>query len=448
MPVSRDKYLIHGGTVVTVDPVIGILHPGQVLVDEGTIVAVGSEVDETLVQGAVSVDATGMIVMPGLVDSHFHMWSSVGRNFIAEGYEYFVVKGDTGAHYRPEDYYASVLLGAVQALGAGITTVHNWSHNVLTPEHADAELEAHRDSMVRARYSYGHRDSLPLDAPLDFTDIDRVRDQWFTSDATLDGLVHLGVNLRGPDIGPMDVFLREMGEARDRGLPASIHAEQGRVSAIDAPAFEADGHLGPDLLICHYLPARDADMEAMARTGTPLSYAVHSELHFGAAGDPRDALLRFRDAGVMVSFSIDATSVAPVDLFEAMRIAWNMGIPWEGTPSAGRSPLTFRQCIEMATINGARALGIDELVGSLTPGKRADLIMIRGADLNVAPVADVESTIVRSVTPENVDSVMIDGRFLKRGGDLVAHDVGRIVELSEEAASAVRSRTGGRLARA
>lgn len=109
-------------------------------------------------------------------------------------------------------------------------------------------------------------------------------------------------------------------------------------------------------------------------------------------------------------------------------------------------PVTFRQCIEMATMNGARTLGLENVTGSLTPGKRADLILIRGTDLNVAPVVDPESIIVRSVTPANVDTVMIDGRLLKRGGKLLAHDTGDIVARAEESAKAVRSRAGGRLA--
>src|SRR5690606_30074350 len=83
------------------------------------------------------------------IESHWHMWSSLGRNFISEGYEYFPAKWDTSAHYEPEDFYRSVLLGAVEALNAGITTIHNWSHNTRTPEHADAELRAHQASVVR-----------------------------------------------------------------------------------------------------------------------------------------------------------------------------------------------------------------------------------------------------------------------------------------------------------
>src|SRR5690606_20866843 len=153
-----------------------------------------------------------------------------------------------------------------------------------------------------------------------------------------------------------DVFHREMAEVQDRGLPVCIHTMQGGSTKVDATDLERRDYLGPDFMICHYLAASDEDMQAMARAGTPLSYSVHSELRLGEAGDPRTALLRFRDAGVTVSLSIDATSIAPVNLFEAMNVAWNMGIPWEGTPTADMEAITFRQCIEMATINGAKAL--------------------------------------------------------------------------------------------
>jgi cytosine/adenosine deaminase-related metal-dependent hydrolase len=434
---ERGSILIDGGTIVSVDHDIGILQRGQVLIDDGDIVEVGCGIEAP---GAERIDATGMIVMPGLIDGHFHMWSSIGRNFVAEGYGYFDAKRDTGPHYQPNDFYTSVLLGSVEALNAGITTVHNWSHNILSPAHADAELRAMTDALIRARYSYGHTDALRSDSALSFADIDRVRAEWFAGGAAADGLVTLGVNLRGPDYAEAAVFHEEMSQAKERGLPVSIHAEQGGASRVDAVDLERRGYLGRGLLICHYLPARDSDMLAMARTGTPLSFAVHSELQLAVASDPRDALLRFRDAGVTVSFSIDATSVGPVNLFEAMNVAWNMGIPRAGTPTADAAPLTFAQCIEMATINGARALNLDRITGSLTPGKRADVIAIRATDLNIAPVVDVESSIVRSVSPSNVDTVIVDGRIVKRAGQLVAHDVQRIVADAMAAASQVRAR--------
>jgi 5-methylthioadenosine/S-adenosylhomocysteine deaminase len=443
-PGERADYLIKGGTVVSVDPELGILPRGDVLVRDGAIADVAEEVSA---DGAEVIDASRMIVMPGLVETHFHMWSSLGRNFIMDGgFEYFPAKWATAALYEPDDFYRSVRLGLVDAVNSGITTVHNWSHNTRTPAHADAELRAHRDTRVRARYSYGHPDGLPVDQPLDFTDVDRVQDEWFGGGSPLEGLVHLGINLRGPDLGEYDVFVTEMEDVRKRGLPVCIHTMQGADTAVSAPDLEDKGYLGPDFLIAHFLAATEADRQAMARTGTPLTYAVHSELRLGEAGDPRAALLRMLEAGVNVSLSVDATSIAPVNLFEAMNVAWNMGIPWQGTETADLEPVSLRRCIELTTIHGARALGLADSIGSLTPGKRADVILIRADDVNIAPAADVESAIVRSATPANVDTVLVDGRILKRGGELIAYDVEEVVREAAVSAHAVRVRAGGRLA--
>jgi cytosine/adenosine deaminase-related metal-dependent hydrolase len=440
----RGDYLIKDGAVVSMDPDIGIQPRADVHVRDGEIVDVGRELS---VAGAEVIDASRMIVMPGLIETHFHMWSALGRNFIMDGgYEYFPAKSATAEVYSPDDFYRSVTLGLVDAVNSGITTVHNWSHNTRTPAHADAELAAHRDTRVRGRYSYGHREGLPAHKPLDFTDIDRVQNEWFGAAASpFENLIHLGVNLRGPDLTETGVFITEMERVRERGLPVCIHTEQGGETAVSAPDLEEKGYLGPDFLIAHFLAATQADREAMARTGAPLTYAVHSELRLGEAGDPRAALLKMLSAGVNVSLSVDATSLAPVNLFEAMNVAWNMGIPWYGSDTADLKPVSLHDCIELTTMNGARALGIADQVGSLTPGKRADIILIRTDDINIAPAADIASAVVRSATPANVDTVMIDGRILKQAGDLIAYDVERIVREAALSAHEVRQRAGGRL---
>ena len=434
---DRDDLVLRNGLVVSMDPDVGIRQGCDVAISGGTIVEIGTDLR---LDSATDVDASGMIVMPGLIDSHWHMWSSLGRNFIREGYEYFPAKWATSAAYEPEDFYASVLLGLAEAANAGITTVHNWSHNTRSPEHADAELRAHRDGLLRARYAYGHRDMLPEDEPLSFDDVDRVAAQWFGVDSPFEGTVHLGINLRGPDLGDLDVFHQEMDDVRSRGLPVAIHTMQGGSTKVRVKDLADRGYLGPDFLICHFLAATEEDRGLMVESGTPLSYAVHSELRLGEAGDPRAALLGMHHAGVTVSFSIDATSLHPVNLFEAMNVAWNMGIPWEGTATADLPALTFHDVLEMATINGARALGLGDVTGSLTPGKRADVLLVRGGDLNVAPVGDPESTVVRAVTPANVDTVIVDGRVLKRAGKLTHVDVPQLVAEAEAAAVRVLER--------
>jgi cytosine/adenosine deaminase-related metal-dependent hydrolase len=438
---TRGAYLFKNGAVITVDPQIGTLPKADVLVRDGSIEAVGQNLEG---KGAEIVDAADTIVMPGLVDSHFHMWSSLGRNFLSDnGFEYFQAKWATAELYTAEDFYNSVMLGLAELADGGVTTVHNWSHNNRSPRHVDAELRAHRDSRLRARYSIGHIDRLPPDVVNEFADLDRVQNEWFADRARLDGLVHLGVNLRGMVQSDARVFHEEMQALLKRGLPVCIHASQTQPNSDDAADYERRGYLGPNFLFCHYLAATDSDRDAMARTNTPLSFSTHSEFRLGEHGDPRRALMKARAAGVSVSLSFDATSLAPPNMFETMRFTWNMCMPWKGTDTEHLPALGFCEVIEMATIRGARALGLGDLIGSLTPGKRADLILVRTNDLNIAPLANIEATIVQSATPANVEAVMVDGRFVKRKGRLLDYDVSAIVNRAKESALRIRTGAGG-----
>ncbi len=440
--VTRGAYLIRNGAVITVDRA-GVLPRADILVRDGRIEAVGPDLAAA---GAETIDATDMIVMPGFVDTHYHMWSGVGRNFVGDGFGYFAAKNATSKLFEPTDFYNSVMLGLVELANAGVTTVHNWSHNTRTPAHAEAELRAHRETMLRALYSHGHVDRMPRNEPLDFTRIDRLQREYFAKGSAFEGLVTYGVNLRGASQSEEAVYHKEMEMARQRGLRVAIHAGQTPPNRINAEDYEKRGWLGPKLLICHYLPASDADAQAMARTATPLSFATLSEFRLGRAGDPRDALLRMRKHKVLVSLSFDANSIAPPNMFETMRFTWNMGIPWRGTATEKLTEVSFREVIEMATLNGAKALGLGEVTGSITVGKRADLILIRGNDINIAPVADIEASVVQSATPANVDTVMVDGRIVKRGGRLVAYDVAKVVREAKASALRIRTAAGGRLA--
>ena len=370
--VQRGRYLIKGGAVITVDPALGTLPKADILMRDGAIVAVAPELSA---DGAEIIDASNMIVMPGFVDSHYHMWSTLGRNFISDyGFEYFPAKWATSELYGAEDFYNSVMLGLAELANSGVTTVNNWSHNNRSPHHVDAELLAHRESLLRARYSIGHIDRLPADVVNTFDDLDRVQTEWFADAARLDGLVHLGVNLRGLVQSDARVFHEEMQAMLRRRLPVCIHASQTRPNSDDAADYERRGYLGPRFLFCHYIAATDSDRAAMARTNTPLSFSTHSEFRLGEHGDPRLALLKARAAGVSVTLSSDATSIASPNMLENMRFAWNMCIPWKQTETEALPALGFYEAIEMATINGAKALGLGDITGSLTPGKRADAI--------------------------------------------------------------------------
>jgi len=190
------------------------------------------------------------------------------------------------------------------------------------------------------------------------------------------------------------------------------------------------------------VPHKVEDLEAMARTNSPLSFSTHSELRLSGTGDARAALLRMRAARVNVSLSTDATSITPPNMFEMMRFTWNLGVPWKGTQNDAENPIGVHEVIEMATINGAKALGLGEVTGSLTEGKRADIILIRTKDINIAPVGNIETAVVQTATPGNVDTVIVDGRILKRSGRLIAYDVPHAIDQAEKSATGIRNKAG------
>jgi cytosine/adenosine deaminase-related metal-dependent hydrolase len=241
------------------------------------------------------------------------------------------------------------------------------------------------------------------------------------------------------------VFHEDVVRAMEHKLAIAVHAGQTPPNTMSALDFEKRGYLGPSFLICHYLPGTDADYEAMARAGSPLSFATLSEHRLGLAGDPRAAFMRMRKAKLLISLSCDASSIAPPNMLELMRVTWNMAIPWRGTPSEKDLFLGFKEVLAMGTINGAKALGLGDVTGSLTPGKRADIILIRTNDVNTAPMANIEATVVMSATPGNIDTVMVDGRIVKRAGKLVGYDVPKIVADAKQSSERIRTLAGGLL---
>ena len=314
--VARGTYLIRNGAVITVDKA-GVLPRADILVRDGRIEAVGPDLAAA---GAETIDATDMIVMPGFVDTHYHMWSALGRNFIGDGFGYFAAKNATSKLFDPDR-----LLQQRHARPGRARQCRHHHRAQLVAQHAHARRTPKPScartakSMLRALYSHGHVDQMPRNEPLDFASIDRVQRDYFAGGSAFDGLVTYGVNLRGGLAERGSHLPQGDGDARKRGLRIAIHAGQSPPNRIFAEDYEKRGWLGPKLLICHYLPASDADAQAMARTGTPLSFATHSEFRLGRAGDPRDALLRMRRHNVLISLSFDATSIAPPNMFETMR---------------------------------------------------------------------------------------------------------------------------------
>jgi 5-methylthioadenosine/S-adenosylhomocysteine deaminase len=436
---SRSEFVVRGAHVLTMDPALGDLPRGDVHVRDGVIVAVGTDL---AAPGAAVLDGRDTIALPGFVDTHWHLWTSslraLIRNDEAPAYGYFAVTPRVGLEYTPEDAYRAVRLGLAEGLYSGITTVHDWSHNILSPAHADADLRALADVGIRARFSYGYSRQLQLEPelPMDVADIARVQREWTARPN--DGLLTLGMASRGVDLGqpgatPFRVLRRDWDGTRALGLPITLHVGRAR----EVTALEQEGLLGPDVQLVHPTSTTAAERELLAERGTSFSSSPHTELRrLQEAGDAQVAELL--EAGVQVSLSVDHIAGLNCDFFSTMRT-----LHWMHSHRIGdRVPLSTRRLVELATIEGARDLGLAEQIGSLTPGKRADLILVRTTDANIAPVHEPTHALVFAAQPRNVDTVVIDGRILLRGGQLTALDEEQVVREAVESAAALHLRAG------
>jgi 5-methylthioadenosine/S-adenosylhomocysteine deaminase len=273
---------------------------------------------------------------------------------------------------------------------------------------------------VRARFSYGCPDNFARDRLMDLDDLERFRTQW-TPQAT-ERRVTIGVALRGPFRTGREIYQREWDAARRVGMPITMHCDRCMREAgcrkCDIVSMKEKGLLGPDIQIVHAVHATPADIEAMADTRTHLSLSPQTEMR--TMGFPK--VVEMLGAGVLVSLSIDTTATpCNADMFSQMRVT--LSAEMARVENAGLTP---RRMLQMATLDGARDLGLDNVTGSITVGKRADLIMVRINDLNMIPCGDPVDVLVQSGLPQNVDTVIADGRILKRGGKLVAVDTREI----------------------
>jgi cytosine/adenosine deaminase-related metal-dependent hydrolase len=432
---ARGEFIVRGAHVLSMDRSIGELPSGDVHVRDGTIIAVAASV---AAPGADVLDGRGTICMPGFVETHWHLWTSLCRPVVRADdpkLGYFPVTARLGPHYTPQDSYRSVRLGLAEALNAGLTTVHNWAHNVRSPAHADAELSAMRDTGLRGRFSYGGPQGGPDDQPMDIADLARAKRDWIGKD----GMLTLGICSRNVDgsLGgtrgaiSVDMAKKEWGAARGLGLPITLHT-----SGLGAIKILNDaGLLGPDLQLVHPLTTSAEDRAALTKHGTSYSTSPVGEARRPAsAGEIQ--LAELLEAGVKVSMSIDHTTTYNCDCFVCMRMLYTLHQHRIGN----QFKLTTRRLVELATIDGARDLGIADKVGSLTPGKRADLILIRTTDSNMAPIGDPFDALVSLAQPANVDTVVVDGRILRRKNKYTALDYEKIARDASESVAALTAR--------
>ena len=438
--------LISNATILSIDPAVGELHRGDILIKDDKIADIGISLAATADE---TIDASGMIAVPGFVDTHRHTWQSLLRSTGADWTlaQYFAgVRGVMGDLYTPDDMYVANLLGSLEALDAGITTLYDWSHNNNTPDHSDAAVKGLKDAGLRAVFGYGNANQewFPVsDKRSNFEDVKRVRDTHFASD---DGLVTMAFAARGPQFATIDVTEEDFRKARELGLRITVHVGDG-LWGMGKPLVQLNNRklLADDTTYVHCTTLHDEDFRLMADTGGKASISPELEMHMGH-GFP--ATLKLMGVGIRPSISIDIVTTIGGDMFGAMR-ALLVGTRAVVNQKALQEkklvdplPLMTRDVLEFATLRGAEASGLGHKTGSLTPGKQADIVLIDTNRLNMFPINHAPGAVVEAAHVGNVDSVFVAGKAMKRNGKLIGVDIKALRDKVDKARDGLFDRAG------
>ena len=442
LPLHMGQTIIKDGTIVTLDPDIGEVDGGDVLIEDGEIVEVGEDLSDA---NADVIDASGKIVFPGLVDSHIHLAQTQVRGIAGDWSlmgEYFEhMLGNITGLYQPEDMYLGGLFGAFEKLYTGTTTALDWSYpNTL--EHGERAVDALQDAGLRAVYTYGPPG-------------DDAAKWWYDSDVGLpeenirelhegkirdDDLLSLALGLRGPDFCTDETACADLDLARELDALSTIHMGAAQWTSSEYnPEYQGFGAyedmLGPDVNVAHGNHFAQEDVDHAVEQGVSFSSTPEVEMQMGHGIPVTGKVL---EAGGRPTWGVDVCSNVSGDMGSQMRIGMQVQRMFrnqdilEGGDEVTELGLTARDTLEMATIEGARALGLDDEIGTLTPGKRADVVLLDASDFMTAPSHSAVQTIVFQSDPSHIDTVLVDGEPVKRDGeltnDLVHSEFDRFVE--------------------
>ncbi len=427
--MSAQRTLIRGATVITMDA-LGDLPRADVLVTGERITEIAPTIhaDDALV-----VDATGCILIPGLVNAHMHTWQTALRGLAANWtlLEYFKnMHAGLATVFEPQDLYIATLVGALNQLNCGTTTLGDWCHNNKTPAHNDAAVQGLLESGIRAAFFHGTPKPDPKPGERPFWEVPHPRAEVERLLKAHQGRALLSVHaaVLGPHYSTLDVALHDFRMVRELGIIGSLHQGGGPARAPEGwEKLEAEGLLGPQINIVHGHALSDAQLKRFCELGMSFSAAAENEMTQGH-GHPITG--RLRALGKAPSLGVDLESVLSGDMLTQARVALGMQRSLDNVAYRElhgsippTSTISTREALQWVTVEGARMLGQLDRIGTLAAGKQADLVLIRADDLNMQPVHNPISTVVMQTTLANIDSVMVAGRWKKRQGKLLDVDL-------------------------
>jgi 5-methylthioadenosine/S-adenosylhomocysteine deaminase len=431
---SGRPLVIRNATVLTMDDGHRVLEGADVLVSGERIAEVGAHLE--VPEGTVEIDGTGGIVMPGMIDTHRHMWQTAMRGYGADWTltQYFVWNYlQWGKSFRPQDIYAGNLLSAIEAIDAGVTTSVDWSHNLHTTEHADAAADALEEVPGRFVLAYGNIQA----APWEWTATPEFRD--FISRRISSGNDMLGFQIAF-DVPPASPDFPEKAAfevAREMGVPVTTHAGVWKVTGDEGiRLMHENGFMTPQTIYVHSASLSPDSYHRIAATGGTVSLSTESEQNAGQGYPPT---WKLRQHGIPVSLSMDTSVWWSADLFSAMRATLSADRAREHLEAHNKDEtvtnhrLRAEDVVDWATRGGAKALGLDSVVGSIEPGKKADLVLIKNdASPAMFPLLHPYGHVVFQAQRGDVHTVIVNGRAVKYDHRLVGADLTKARQAAEQ----------------
>lgn len=427
--------MIKGGTILTFQNDRLVCDELDILVENDKIANIAKNLETS--SDVEEISAKGMIVCPGLIDTHRHLWESAFKGTASNWTLMEYLNGMLGGiapKMGPPDVYLGNLLGALEAMNSGITTIFDWSHIMNSDEHAEAAIKGLRDAGIRAKFGYGtpgtsvwewfYESKKPH--PTNAYDIKK---KYFNSE---DELVTMALAIRGPEYSALEVAKQDILMGRDMKLQISMHIGGGTFGPKYRGVEKLDqlNLLGPDLNFAHGNTLSDKDFQLLADHGCSLSITPEMELQMGLGLPATGKALKHN---ISCSLGADMVSGTSGNLFDQMKTALQTerAIQNEKCYLNGEMPqqlsIQDRDIFNMATMGGAKTLGLEDKIGSLEVGKQADIIMIDIQRLGMAPYHNPVSTMVLYAGEHDVDTVIIAGNIMKRNGKMIYQKTGELI---------------------
>ncbi len=425
LPQDAGSIVLRNGTVLTMDDGHRVLRDSDVLVVGDQIAALGPNL--AVPEGTADIDASGGIVMPGMIDTHRHMWQTAMRGYGADWTltQYFVwYYLQWGKSFRPRDIYAGNLLSAIEALDAGVTTTLDWSHGLQTVEHADAAVDALESVPGRFVLAYGNIQQ----GPWEWSKTPEFRDFVVRRMQGRGDMLGLRMAFDVPDSEEFPEHVA-FEVARELDVPVTTHiGVWGATTDNGIRAMYEHGFMNPRNIYVHAASLSDDSYQRIAATGGSVSVATESEQSAGQGYPPT---WRLRQYGIPVSLSMDTSVWWSGDLFSAMRATLSADRSREHLEAHSRGEtvthhnLRAERVVAWATRGGSQALGMDRIIGSLEVGKKADVVLIKNDDSPVMfPLLNPYGHVVFQAQRSDVHTVLVDGRVVKFAHKLRGIDLG------------------------